>query len=183
MKFSYSKLLVAAAAAISIFAVSNVAHAVTYNFNFSFSNPDIFGGGEISGIVRGLTEGTSNAESVEILSNSKNFGLGEYVGPPMTNTFINLWKVESGAVTLADFVSYIDNTPGAGTDCCVLYLWFFPSTGAAEGALRLNSHHLPSPEGDLGLRFTPVPLPASGGLLVAALAGIAGVRRWNRASA
>ncbi|MEP1576619.1 VPLPA-CTERM sorting domain-containing protein [Roseibium album] len=183
MKNSISRVLAAATVAISVLTSSHVAQAVTFDFNFSFSNPESFGGGHITGIVRGLTEGTSNATSVEILGNTENFGLGGYIGPPETNTFINLWKVESGAVTHVDFVSYIDNTPGAGSDCCVLYLWFFPPTGAAEGALRLRSNYTPYPEGDLGLRFTPVPLPASGGLLFAAIMGVAGVRRWNKSSA
>lgn len=174
------RILSVAVFAIFTVAVSNSAHAITYDFEFSFINKDIHGGGTVTGIVRGLTEGRSSATSVEVLTNSDNFGIERYSFP-----FLNIWEVENGAVTFVDFVSRSDNVTDLVSGCCILHFFFFPDVGAAEGILRDPSVFSGSTSGDFGLKFTPVPLtpvplPASGLLLVAAIAGAAGHRRWKQ---
>ncbi|MET1415114.1 VPLPA-CTERM sorting domain-containing protein [Roseibium sp. HPY-6] len=161
--------------------MTNPAHAVTYDFEFSFVNKDVHGGGTVTGIVRGLTEGRSSQTSVEVLTNSDNFGINSYSFP-----FISIWDVKNGEITFVDFVSRSDNLNDLVSGCCVLHFFIFPDTGDAEGILRDESVPSGSGEGDFGLRFTPVPLtpvplPASGLLLMAALAGAVGHRRWKQA--
>ncbi|MEO0975727.1 MAG: VPLPA-CTERM sorting domain-containing protein [Pseudomonadota bacterium] len=169
-------------AVFALFAVvaSHSAHAVTYDFKFTFINKDIHGGGTVTGLVRGLTEGRSSATSVEVLTNSDNFGINSYSLP-----LISIWDVENGEITFVDFVSRSDNVTDLLAGCCILQFFFFPDVGDAEGILRDPSVFSGSTSGDFGLKFTPVsltpvPLPASGLLLVAAIAGAAGHRRWKQ---
>ena len=75
------RILSVAVFAIFAVAVSNSAHAITYDFEFSFINKDIHGGGTVTGIARGLTDGRSSASSVEVLANSDNFGINSYSSP------------------------------------------------------------------------------------------------------
>lgn len=86
-----------------IFALSSLAaHATTLDFNFTFINA-VNGGGTVTGIVRGLVDNaTVAATSVEVLTNTDGFGIGEYVGDPIANSF----TVSSGVVTAFDFSSY-----------------------------------------------------------------------------
>ena len=55
-------------------------------FNFSFTNsiyPET-----VTGVISGLVDNaTSAATSVQVTSNTLGFGLGEYVGSPVTNHF------------------------------------------------------------------------------------------------
>ena len=87
--------------------------AAAVDFKFQFEN-ELNGGGAVEGFIRGLSdEGTSAATSVEITSNAAGFGLGEYVGNPLINT----WTVSGG--TLTDFAfssSGSRNTAPAVTD-------------------------------------------------------------------
>ena len=87
--------------------------AAAVDFKFQFEN-ELNGGGTVEGLIRGLSdEGTSAATSVEITSNTAGFGLGEYVGNPL----INSWTVSGG--TLTDFAfssSGSRNTSPAVTD-------------------------------------------------------------------
>ena len=69
--------------------------AAAVDFKFQFEN-DLNGGGTVEGVIRGLSdEGISAATSVEITSNTSGFGLGEYVGDPL----INSWTVSGGILT------------------------------------------------------------------------------------
>lgn len=87
--------------------------AAAVDFKFQFEN-ELNGGGTVEGLILGLSdEGTSAATSVEITSNTAGFGLGEYVGNPL----INSWTVSGG--TLTDFAfssSGSRNTSPAVTD-------------------------------------------------------------------
>ncbi|MBE9129225.1 MULTISPECIES: hypothetical protein [unclassified Coleofasciculus] len=52
--------------------------AAAIDFGFSFENA-LNGNGTVTGLIRGLEEGTGAATSVEVLSNTAGFGIGEYV--------------------------------------------------------------------------------------------------------
>ncbi|MEM8806877.1 MAG: hypothetical protein AAGF01_12690 [Cyanobacteria bacterium P01_G01_bin.38] len=84
------------------------------DFDFSFTNfiEDEFGveSGIVTGRVRGLTDNaTGPATSVEVLSHTFGFGVGEYVGSPSRNT----WTLQSGMITSYSFLSFgSENTLG-----------------------------------------------------------------------
>lgn len=73
-----------------------------YDLNFSFNN--LGSGAEtVTGVVRGLsTNGTSAAYSVEILSNTGDFGLGEFTGNP----FANEWVLSGGILVGFEFAAF-----------------------------------------------------------------------------
>ncbi|MEM0945139.1 MAG: hypothetical protein AAGI70_14475, partial [Pseudomonadota bacterium] len=85
--------------------------AAAIDFNFSFTNVGNGSGtATVTGIIRGLAEGTGAATSVEVLTNGDGFGLGEFVGNPLSN----LLTVTSGEITDFDFTSVsIFNAPPA----------------------------------------------------------------------
>ncbi|MES0808348.1 hypothetical protein ABLO27_02620 [Roseibium sp. SCPC15] len=178
MKTSKRKILQTATLAASLIVAINSATAATMDFRFSFTNSDLYGGNLVSGIVRGLQEGTSSATSVEIISNENGFGIGEFVGNPN----INVWRVENGEVTFADFVSLGTVSQSPAVTCCTLALFYYSAFGEAEGVLGNTPHGVSTTSGDFGLKFTPIPLPSGGLLLISAFAGLAGVQRWKRAS-
>ncbi|MBE9115614.1 PEP-CTERM sorting domain-containing protein [Lusitaniella coriacea LEGE 07157] len=91
--------------------------AMAISFNFSFDNA-LNGGGAVTGVIRGLEEGTGAATSVEVLSNTTGFGLGEYIGSPSSNS----WTVMGGELIAFDFISFgIRNTPPATTDSTLFF--------------------------------------------------------------
>lgn len=78
------------------------ANADLIDFDFSFTN-SANDGGTVTGIVRGLMDdATSSAASVEVLSNSTGFGIGEYVGSPSDN----IWVVAAGMLVEFDFLAF-----------------------------------------------------------------------------
>lgn len=86
--------------------------------NFTFSFYDIVNNTDVTGIVRGLLDDTSDqmASSVEALTSSGGFGEGEYVGNPRHNS----WAVEAGLISEYRFLSFgALNTPSDVT-CCSL---------------------------------------------------------------
>ncbi len=89
-------------ALLSICLLSNIAQADLIEFDFSFVNSGSNGGGTVTGIIRGLSEGTGAASSVEITGNTGGFGLGEYV---LGSTY-NTWTVAEGLLTSFDFLSF-----------------------------------------------------------------------------
>ncbi len=102
-------------AAIVIMATLPARAATMIDFNFSFTNDPTIGGGNITGIVRGLRDNMSGqaATSVEILTNTAGFGVGEYVGSPNRNS----WDVAGGLITQASFRSFGgSNTAPSVTD-------------------------------------------------------------------
>ncbi len=111
--------------------------AAAINFGFSFDN-ELNGGGAVTGIVRGLDEGTGAATTVEILSNTTGLGIGEYIGNPLLNT----WTVSGGEIIAFNFLSAgIINTPPAVTDA----LLFFDSTELSGASFRAGVAPSPGP--------------------------------------
>ena len=81
-----------------------------YDFTFTFTNAT-YGGGTVTGVVRGLhANGTSAAYSVQVTGSS--FGEGQYVGSP----FQNEWTLSNGAIQSVEFISLGQgNSPPAVT--------------------------------------------------------------------
>ena len=156
------------------------AQAATLDFTFSFTNV-ASGGGIVAGIVRGLTDdATSAASSVEVLSNTSGFGVGEYVGKPL----LNLWILTAGNITGVNFNSFgLFNVSPDVTDSSLNIELF--GGGSSVGLEHLDA--VINVSALTGLTFTPVfepptvPLPAAGFLLVGALGGLAALRRRKTA--
>ncbi len=166
-----------ALAVLLSFVVTTAVSASTLSFDFSFTNT-INANESITGIVRGLTDNsTGAAASVETLSNSGGFGLGEYVGD--TNT----WTVAAGILTDYSFRSEgFWNSPPAVT-CCSLSISSDFNNQPEAGLFPVD--FLSGLRSGSGLVFTPaeIPLPAGFPLLLAGLAGLAGLRlKKNRAA-
>ncbi|NES23122.1 MAG: PEP-CTERM sorting domain-containing protein [Symploca sp. SIO3E6] len=129
--------------------------ATAIDFDFSFNN-ELNGGGAVTGIIRGLDEGTGSATSVEVLSNTTGLGIGEYIGNPLLNT----WTVSGGDIINFNFLSAgIINTPPAVTDA----LLFFDSNELSGATFRAGVAPSPGPfvtgsgfvsTDDIGLTFT-----------------------------
>lgn len=94
--------------------------ATAIDFGFSFQNSLNASEDEtVTGVIRGLEEGTGAATSVEVLSNTAGYGIGEYVGNPETNNF---WTVLSGNLVAFNFISFgVTNTPPAVTDATLFF--------------------------------------------------------------
>jgi hypothetical protein len=91
--------------------------ASAIDFGFSFKNT-LNNGGSVTGVIRGLEEGTGAATSVEVLSNTAGYGLGEYVGSPNDNS----WTVLGGNLVTFDFLSFgVNNTPPAATNATLFF--------------------------------------------------------------
>lgn len=162
---------------------ASAAIAMPMDYNFTFNNA-LNGGGTVTGIVRGLQEGTSAASSVEVLSNSTGLGVGEYIGSPLTNS----WTVLAGEVVAFDFLSAgVLNSPPAVLDALI----FLDSTELSGASFRAGIAPSPGPfvtgsgfvsTEDIALTFTkvdvaPIPGPAPIFLLAAGLAGLVTTRR------
>jgi hypothetical protein len=91
--------------------------AIAIDFNFSFKNA-LNDAGTVTGVIRGLEEGSGAATSVEVLTNTGGYGLGEYVGNP-TNNF---WTVLGGNLVAFNFTSFGSrNTPPAVTNASLYF--------------------------------------------------------------
>lgn len=144
--------------------------ATAADFGFTFENA-FFGGETVTGIIGGLEEGTGPASSVEVVSNTGGFGLGEYIGNPLRNS----WTVEDGDLVEFAFSSYgINNSSPDVTEASL----FFDSSESVTGVsfragIRLDPVSLvvnrPNfTTEDINLTFTqlddgvqPVPEPTS----------------------
>lgn len=163
----------ALAALASLWSLS--AQAALLDFTFTFSNRAFGLNGTVMGIVRGLADNaTSAAGSVEILSNTDGFGLGEYVGSPTNNS----WTVAGGAITGYDFVVFGQDNTAPAVTCCTLYL----NSVSVNGTALFNDPAGGFFSGDrkdivFARATTPVPEPASALLFGGALAAAALLRR------
>ncbi len=158
-------------------ATTTESRAATLNFNFSFTNVS-FNDEVITGVVSGLTDNAlSSATSVQILSNTGNFGIGEYVNLPLSNN----WSVSNGMIVAVNFESSGD-TNGLGADL------FFTGPVGSDQIIRAGLDPVSggslAASPDAGLSFTPavsvVPIPASLPLLATAFAGLAAIARMRR---
>jgi hypothetical protein len=97
-----SRLKIATIAALLTLA-SSPAHALS--FSFSFTNAAANGGGTVTGAIHGLNDNASGqaASSVQVLSNTLGFGLGEYAGSPFA---ANIFDVSGGQITHALFSTF-----------------------------------------------------------------------------
>lgn len=163
----FKSLSIAATLALGLL-VSGPAAAI--DFNFSFTNVGNGSGtATVTGIIRGLAEGTGNATSVEVLINGDGFGLGEFVGNPVVNS----WTVTSGEITDFSFQSIgIFNSPPANTSDILQFESGRAGLAAGTGSVTLGDASNP-----VFTAVTAIPLPAAGWLLISALAGLAVARR------
>jgi hypothetical protein len=83
--------------------------ASALSFDFSFTN--------VTGVISGLADNaTSAATSVQVTSNTAGFGIGEYVGNPIFNSF----TVSAGVITAASFASFGIANASPAVTCCSL---------------------------------------------------------------
>lgn len=113
--------------------------ATAMDFRFSFENAlNAFNGnGTVTGVIRGLDEGTRASTSVEVLSNTAGFGIGEYIGNPNRNS----WTVLDGNLIAFDFLSFgVSNTPPAVTNATL----FFNSSDEIGASFRAGISSSPN---------------------------------------
>ncbi|MEO0566442.1 MAG: hypothetical protein AAF066_01825 [Pseudomonadota bacterium] len=158
----------AAVAATVIMATLPARAATITDFTFSFTNSAANGGGTVTGIVRGLEDNMTGqaATSVEILTNTAGFGIGEYVGNP----FLNSWDVAGGLISGVFFSSFgTGNTSPAVVDSS----FFVSFARAVQIGLNNSPTSVSSvPTGSTPQQFfkpTVVPLPATLPLLLGGL--------------
>ncbi len=162
--------------------VANVTsgYAITLDFNFSFDNA-VNGGGTVTGIVRGLTDdATSAASSVEVLSNTSGYGIGEYIGNPLTNA----WTVTAGVITDFEFLAFgADNCCSAVTTSS-LDLEVNPFFGPSVAGLTHDPDSVAASD-RANLTFTStkisaVPVPAALPLMVLGLASLGATVQFGK---
>lgn len=197
MGFVHTKFALALAAAVASAALAiGPASAAPMDFTFRFYNVlNDEGVGRVTGVIRGLDEGTGAATSVEVTGNDLGFGLGEYIGSPEQNS----WTVTDGVLT-----SFFFAVIGAGNE--VPYVTesslFFDSrniggasfrAGLLDDAFSVDVSGSGLSTADFELTFSPVvganpfppagpmpvPIPAAGLMLIAGLGGLALMRRRN----
>ena len=141
---------------------AGAAEAATFTFSFyNWAN----GGGDVTGIVRGLDDNaTSAASSVEILSNTAGFGLGEYAGFGE-----NWWEVKNGKLLSFWFDSFTDHGSMVLARSLHNGVYYVTEVGLSASPLGASST-----DGIVTkIKFSPelgiVPLPASLPLLAGAL--------------
>lgn len=173
---------------------SFAAHATTYSATFTFTNfPTSASSGLVTGIVEGLTDNaTVAATSVRVISNasSTGFGVGEYVLPGAARE--NSFTMVNGFVTRASFISNttLATTPIVGGPALSLATttFIFGSPGAGlrsdveRGREQINIQSQSNLQFAEAMVVAPVPVPASGILLGAALVGTLVMRRKRSAS-
>lgn len=159
------------------------AQAALFDFSFTFSNRDgSYAGGTITGIVRGLTDNaTSAASSVEITGNSDGFGLGEYIGNPLFNS----WTMSGGLIAGYSFFSRGVGNSAPAVTCCTLLLdsTVINGTGLQDSPMGGGFSSARASISFTRLQ-TSVPEPDASCLLAAAAVGIgAAVRKSRRSGA
>lgn len=171
-----------------LFAINAYGGPLSFQFDFTngFQGFPGFGegGGEITGIVRGLENNvTSSATSVEITSHTEDYGIGEYVTGPLQ---FNNWTVSNGILSSAYFASF-----GGGNDGSTLLISTFNGSGLTtsdtqtgnltNGDLASNFRTLPNftpIDHDVSEPPVSVPEPSSFILLFAGLMAL-GLRRLS----
>lgn len=175
---------------VAVLALVRIEPANAMTYLFSFENI-MNGGGTVTGVVDGLSEGTGAASSVVVISNSAGFGVGEYALTADTNS----WTVTGGMLTAYSFYSF-----GAANPLTDASLFFESSVenglpfraGLSSTPLTVTTHNINITSADIGLIFGPsasptgpsapssVPVPASLPLLAAGVGALAFIRRRKR---
>ena len=164
-----------ALSAVAATVLAGSAMAATVDYTFSFTNVHN-GGGTVTGIIRGLQDvGVSAATSVEVLTNTLGFGIGEYVGNPAENSF----TVLAGSLINSVFFSFGSNNTAPAVTGGSLLLGFTSVAGLTNLPDSISYGEVGSLTYTL-VEPTSVPLPASAWLLVAALAGIGAASRRRK---
>lgn len=166
------KTLSCAACLLLMATTSSFAMTMDYSFSFNnFANGD----GLVTGVIRGLEDGTGAATSVEVLSNTNplGFGIGEYVSTASNNLF----TVTAGIITESDFISIALGSK----------IRFFSGPGFFDLA-GLSAPDASFVTGISTITFEPlppssVPLPPTIVLFLTGLAGLAGFSRWKKSTA
>jgi hypothetical protein len=141
-------------------------------FHFSFTNPVANGGGTVTGtIILNATDTAATSLTVDTNTASPTFGIGQYIGKPIINSF----TVVSGQITFVNFLDFgSQNSP---VTCCSLALRFnVPVLGAEAG---LTNDPIFNIADGPGPTFSPVPLPATFPLFATGL-GALGLLGWRR---
>jgi hypothetical protein len=167
-----SKLLVLAFLAVATWLGPVSAHALSFNFSFTNSTvPET-----VTGVITGLVDNSvSSATSVQVTSNTAGFGLGEYVGSPVPNSF----TVSGGVITFYLFQSFGESNTSPAVTCC--------SLGLLENVAALSNSPGLIFYGGVVTRvtFTPVtPVGVPGPIVGAGLPGLVmafgGLVAWAR---
>jgi hypothetical protein len=117
MKIFKSALLALGTSLIGTTLLTMSASAIDFGFSFQNALNDTENG-TVTGVIRGLEEGTGAATSVEVFSNTAGYGIGEYVGSPDSN----VWTVLNGNIVTFDFLSFGEfNTSPAVTDASLFF--------------------------------------------------------------
>ena len=117
MKIFKSALLALGTSLIGTTLLTMSASAIDFGFSFQNALNDSENG-TVTGVIRGLEEGTGAATSVEVFSNTAGYGIGEYVGSPASN----VWTVLNGNIVTFDFLSFGEfNTSPAVTDSTLFF--------------------------------------------------------------
>lgn len=142
-------------------------------FSFTFTNMAYDYSGTITGVVGGLTnDATSSASSLEILSNTAGFGLGEYIiGPEGFNVGpgnFNTWTVSGDQIVSYYFLAFGETNP-LPVKCCSLYL--FSGDGSFAG-LDESAKGIGGFGSDIVFTLVAVPEPSTWATLLLGFAGL-----------
>ena len=160
--------ILAALVATTAIWIAVPAEAVT--FQFSFTNVGN-GGGLVEGLVGNLVNNAIGPGEVEIISNTRGFGIGPYMGGD------NLFTVTNYVITDVSFLALGENNPNSATGCCSLLLG--PRGDAGLSSVPVLPGHALNANLTFWTNVAQVPLPAPFALLAAGLALLAAVG-WRR---
>ena len=188
------KLSMATAGAVIASTVMNITPAHAADFTFSFSNTTGQTAGTVTGIVRGLKDGTNNLDSTvtaEVFSATSPAPLGIYtLDPSFANT--NSYTVSNGQVTAFNEAFNQGGYPGfellLTNSFSGIYngLSYFPqlmNIDVPKGIFG-TTYNLRDQSTGAGVNFKPVPEPASlMGILGLGAFGVTSLRKRRQVSA
>jgi hypothetical protein len=151
---------------------------VVYDFTFDNSNN---GGGTVEGTVTfpSSADGSYEASSVVVTSNTAGFGLGEYVGA-LTEITYDSFVVSGGEITSAtNFLDFGDaNLVNGAVTCCSLEFYAFDSI--LDGGLNnANGEVTDGPGSPVTFTLATTPIPAALPLFATGI-GALGLFGWRK---